>query len=131
MTFTAVSIASSSGFSFAWWSPWDESEFMQFVSDHQLADVRTAKEAMTGEDFGYMLKKYPQAACIINLMINGRICNFSFASEADFNSFDKLFNPAKEAMTGEDFGYMLKKYPGFMFWLGADSSHGLHPPART
>lgn len=33
---------------------------------------------------------------------------------------------AKEAMTGEDFGYMLKKYPGFMFWLGADSSHGLH-----
>nr|WGD82682.1 N-acetyldiaminopimelate deacetylase [Bacillus subtilis] len=33
---------------------------------------------------------------------------------------------AKEAMTGEDFGYMLKKYPGFMFWLGADSEHGLH-----
>ncbi|MEC1615674.1 N-acetyldiaminopimelate deacetylase [Bacillus mojavensis] len=33
---------------------------------------------------------------------------------------------AKEAMTGEDFGYMLKKYPGFMFWLGADSAHGLH-----
>ena len=32
---------------------------MQFVSDHQLADVKTAKEAMTGEDFGYMLKKYP------------------------------------------------------------------------
>ncbi len=34
-------------------------EFMQFVSDHQLADVRTAKEAMTGEDFGYMLKNIP------------------------------------------------------------------------
>ncbi|MGQ5175307.1 N-acetyldiaminopimelate deacetylase [Bacillus halotolerans] len=33
---------------------------------------------------------------------------------------------AKEAMTGEDFGYMLKKYPGFMFWLGADSADGLH-----
>ncbi|PTU28041.1 N-acetyldiaminopimelate deacetylase [Bacillus subtilis] len=33
---------------------------------------------------------------------------------------------AKEAMTGEDFGYMLKKYPGFMFWLGAGSEHGLH-----
>ncbi|MDQ4708277.1 N-acetyldiaminopimelate deacetylase [Bacillus subtilis] len=33
---------------------------------------------------------------------------------------------AKEAMTGEDFGYMLKKYPGFMFWLGSDSEHGLH-----
>lgn len=33
---------------------------------------------------------------------------------------------AKEAMTGEDFGYMLKKYPGFMFWLGVDSKYGLH-----
>lgn len=49
-------------------------EFMQFVKDHNLAEVKMAKEAMTGEDFGYMLKKYP----------------------------------------------------GFMFWLGADSSHGLH-----
>ncbi|NPC92381.1 N-acetyldiaminopimelate deacetylase [Bacillus sp. WMMC1349] len=33
---------------------------------------------------------------------------------------------AKEAMTGEDFGFMLKKYPGFMFWLGVDSPYGLH-----
>ncbi len=32
----------------------------------------------------------------------------------------------KEAMTGEDFGYMLKEIPGFMFWLGAGSEFGLH-----
>ncbi len=32
----------------------------------------------------------------------------------------------KEAMTGEDFGYMLEKIPGFMFWLGVDSEFGLH-----
>ncbi|SID84701.1 N-acetyldiaminopimelate deacetylase [Mycobacteroides abscessus subsp. abscessus] len=32
----------------------------------------------------------------------------------------------KEAMTGEDFGYMLSEIPGFMFWLGADSEFGLH-----
>ncbi|KKK34364.1 N-acetyldiaminopimelate deacetylase [Mesobacillus campisalis] len=32
----------------------------------------------------------------------------------------------KEAMTGEDFGYMLKEIPGFMFWLGVDSGFGLH-----
>ena len=32
----------------------------------------------------------------------------------------------KEAMTGEDFGYMLKEIPGFMFWLGVDSTFGLH-----
>lgn len=32
----------------------------------------------------------------------------------------------KEAMTGEDFGYMLDKFPGFMFWLGVESEYGLH-----
>ncbi|NNU82414.1 N-acetyldiaminopimelate deacetylase [Geobacillus sp. BMUD] len=32
----------------------------------------------------------------------------------------------KEAMTGEDFGYMLADIPGFMFWLGVDSPYGLH-----
>ncbi|WP_411955326.1 N-acetyldiaminopimelate deacetylase [Alkalibacillus sp. S2W] len=33
---------------------------------------------------------------------------------------------ANAAMTGEDFGYMLKELPGFMFWLGIDSESGLH-----
>ena len=32
----------------------------------------------------------------------------------------------KEAMTGEDFGYMLNEIPGLMFWLGVDSPYGLH-----
>jgi N-acetyldiaminopimelate deacetylase len=32
----------------------------------------------------------------------------------------------KEAMTGEDFGYMLDEIPGFMFWLGVESEYGLH-----
>ena len=29
-------------------------------------------------------------------------------------------------MTGEDFGFMLKEIPGFMFWLGVESEYGLH-----
>lgn len=37
----------------------------------------------------------------------------------------------KEAMTGEDFGYMLKEIPGFMFWLGVDSPYGLHHAKLT
>ncbi len=32
----------------------------------------------------------------------------------------------KEAMTGEDFGYILDEIPGFMFWLGVGSPYGLH-----
>lgn len=30
------------------------------------------------------------------------------------------------AMTGEDFGYLLSKIPGVMFWLGIDSEASLH-----
>ncbi|MRH41876.1 amidohydrolase [Aquibacillus halophilus] len=37
-----------------------------------------------------------------------------------------IWKEAKAAMTGEDFGYMLKEIPGFMFWLGVDSTYGLH-----
>jgi N-acetyldiaminopimelate deacetylase len=29
-------------------------------------------------------------------------------------------------MTGEDFGYMVDQVSGFMFWLGVNSSYGLH-----
>lgn len=47
--------------------------------------------------------------------------------------FEKIVGPteyqyqeSKMAMTGEDFGYMLKSVPGFMFWLGVESDAGLH-----
>lgn len=36
------------------------------------------------------------------------------------------YHEATEAMTGEDFGDMLKVIPGFMFWLGVNSPYGLH-----
>ncbi|KPA71275.1 hypothetical protein XK29_01235 [Streptococcus suis] len=29
-------------------------------------------------------------------------------------------------MTGEDFGYLLNKVPGVMFWLGVDTPYPLH-----
>ncbi|QDP40030.1 N-acetyldiaminopimelate deacetylase [Radiobacillus deserti] len=38
---------------------------------------------------------------------------------------------APAAMTGEDFGYMLRDIPGFMFWLGVDSPYGLHHSKLT
>lgn len=36
------------------------------------------------------------------------------------------WHDASSAMTGEDFGYLLKEIPGFMFWLGVNSDYGLH-----
>jgi N-acetyldiaminopimelate deacetylase len=35
------------------------------------------------------------------------------------------------AMTGEDFGYLLNKIPGVMFWLGVNSSSALHSSTMT
>ena len=34
----------------------------------------------------------------------------------------------KPAMTGEDFGYILSKIPGVMFWLGIETPYALHHP---
>ncbi|MGV2619864.1 UNVERIFIED_CONTAM: N-acetyldiaminopimelate deacetylase [Halobacillus marinus] len=39
---------------------------------------------------------------------------------------DYQYKEALMAMTGEDFGYMIKEIPGFMFWLGVESDAGLH-----
>ncbi|MTV83153.1 N-acetyldiaminopimelate deacetylase [Secundilactobacillus folii] len=39
---------------------------------------------------------------------------------------DVEFVETKPAMTGEDFGYLLSKIPGTMFWLGVDDDSQLH-----
>ncbi|WP_086312988.1 N-acetyldiaminopimelate deacetylase [Enterococcus sp. 7F3_DIV0205] len=49
--------------------------------------------------------------------------NFMSFMESDPDVF---FKEAQVAMTGEDFGYLLSKVPGMMFWLGVDSPYGLH-----
>lgn len=36
------------------------------------------------------------------------------------------FIETQPAMTGEDFGYLLSKIPGTMFWLGVDDNSALH-----
>lgn len=35
------------------------------------------------------------------------------------------------AMTGEDFGYLLSKFPGTMFWLGVEDDAQLHQATLT
>lgn len=49
-----------------------------------------------------------------------------FDQETDANLIDIL-----PAMTGEDFGYLLHKIPGVMFWLGIDSDAPLHSPKMS
>ncbi|MGC6768998.1 N-acetyldiaminopimelate deacetylase [Enterococcus sp. LJL51] len=42
------------------------------------------------------------------------------------NEQEVVVEKAPVAMTGEDFGYLLSKVPGTMFWLGVESLYGLH-----
>lgn len=42
------------------------------------------------------------------------------------NEDDVDFVETLPAMTGEDFGYLISKIPGTMFWLGVDSPYSLH-----
>ena len=41
------------------------------------------------------------------------------------------FTITEPAMTGEDFGYLLSKIPGTMFWLGVEDDHPLHSAALS
>ena len=42
-------------------------------------------------------------------------------------NFEVTYQETEPAMTGEDFGYLLSKIPGTMFWLGiGDPDHQLH-----
>lgn len=49
-----------------------------------------------------------------------------FSREDKVNLIDIL-----PAMTGEDFGYLLSKVDGVMFWLGVDSPYALHHPQMS
>ncbi len=42
------------------------------------------------------------------------------------NASDVNYIETKPAMTGEDFGYLLSKIPGTMFWLGVEDDSQLH-----
>ncbi|WP_054702628.1 N-acetyldiaminopimelate deacetylase [Secundilactobacillus odoratitofui] len=42
------------------------------------------------------------------------------------NNPEVTFVETKPAMTGEDFGYLLSKIPGTMFWLGVEDDSQLH-----
>lgn len=49
--------------------------------------------------------------------------SWTFSQLRDVNLIDIL-----PAMTGEDFGFLLSKVPGVMFWLGIDTPYALHHP---
>ncbi|MCS0791185.1 N-acetyldiaminopimelate deacetylase [Cytobacillus firmus] len=77
--------------------------------------IEVGYECEAAIDYGSMYHQvYNEAALTKEFMEFAR-------SNTDINVVE-----CREAMTGEDFGYMLEEIPGFMFWLGVDSEYGLH-----
>lgn len=60
-----------------------------------------------------------------NPKLAGELMDF-FAKSAAVHLID-----CPPAMTGEDFGYLISKVPGVMFWLGVDTPYALHHPKMS
>lgn len=96
------------------------------LSIQSMERVKERIEALVkGVEIGYSCKATIDYGAMYHQVFNEETLTTEFmeftAGNTDYN-----VRLAKEAMTGEDFGYMVDQIPGFMFWLGVDSSFGLH-----
>lgn len=115
------------------------------ISDH--ASIEGTIRALT-KDMSYLVqRRFREIAkgiemtyqCKVDVELNmyGYLPVINSVKEtADFIEFMENkegvhFQEAETAMTGEDFGYLLDKVPGTMFWLGVDTPYGLHHPQMS
>lgn len=96
------------------------------LSPESMVKVKKRLEALVkGIEVGYECEVNIDYGAMYHQVFNeSALTNEFMEFVANIDGID-LVN-CKEAMTGEDFGYMLKEIPGFMFWLGVGSKHGLH-----
>lgn len=115
------------------------------ISDH--ARIEGTIRALT-KDMSYMVqKRFTEIAqgiemtyqCKVDVDLNmyGYLPVINTPKETETfvqfmkNHADVRYEEAGTAMTGEDFGYLLDKIPGTMFWLGVDTPYGLHHPQMS
>lgn len=82
-------------------------------------------ELINGIETGYQCEASIDFGSNYYQVYNHEVLTREFMGFADMEPEINLLH-CSEAMTGEDFGYMLKEIPGFMFWMGVDSGFGLH-----
>ncbi|MGE7779315.1 N-acetyldiaminopimelate deacetylase [Peribacillus sp. NPDC097264] len=91
-----------------------------------MVKVKSRIEALVeGIKVGYECKTTIDYGCMYHQVYNDEKLTSEFMDFTEQSSEVQLHR-CTEAMTGEDFGYMLKEIPGFMFWLGVASDYGLH-----
>jgi N-acetyldiaminopimelate deacetylase len=96
------------------------------LSVESMVSVKKRVEAIVkGIEVGFECVANIDFGCMYHQVYNQETLTREFMNYIEKSNEMSLFE-CKEAMTGEDFGYMLQEIPGFMFWLGVASDYGLH-----
>ncbi|MCA1029879.1 N-acetyldiaminopimelate deacetylase [Bacillus timonensis] len=96
------------------------------LSAESMAKVKERIEAIVqGHSIGYQCETKIDYGAMYHQVYNDEKLTNDFMEHVSKET-DVQIVTCREAMTGEDFGYMTKEIPGFMFWLGVDSPFGLH-----
>lgn len=96
------------------------------LSVESMGKVKGRVEALIkGIEVGYDCEATVDFGCMYHQVYNDEQLTKEFMTFLKEQTVVNVIE-CKEAMTGEDFGYMLEKIPGFMFWLGVESEYGLH-----
>ena len=101
------------------------------LNPEAMAKVKSRIKALVdGIQIGYECKAEIDYGCMYHQVYNDEKLTREFMDFTEQSPEVQLYR-CTEAMTGEDFGYMLKEIPGFMFWLGVASDYGLHHAKLT
>ncbi|WP_223700980.1 N-acetyldiaminopimelate deacetylase [Sutcliffiella deserti] len=96
------------------------------LSVESMRKVKERIEALIrGIEVGYNCKANIDYGCMYHQVDNDPELTSDFMTYVRENTAVNVIE-CSEAMTGEDYGYMIENIPGFMFWLGVDSPYGLH-----
>ncbi|MDQ0226939.1 N-acetyldiaminopimelate deacetylase [Metabacillus niabensis] len=101
------------------------------LSVESMEKVKERIEALVkGLEIGYSCQAVIDYGAMYHQVYNEEALTAEFMEyTAEQTDFDVQL--CTEAMTGEDFGYMVSQIPGFMFWLGVGSPYGLHHAKLT
>ena len=95
-------------------------------SDETMVQVKQRiLDMVKGIEIGFQCEASVDFGAMYHQVVNEAVLTREFMEFVDLQT-DVNVVECREAMTGEDFGFMLKEIPGFLFWLGVDSEYGLH-----
>ncbi|WP_442603793.1 N-acetyldiaminopimelate deacetylase [Paenibacillus sp. KN14-4R] len=96
------------------------------LSAETMVLVKSRIEALVqGIEVGFACQAEIDYGANYRQVYNNEELTNEFMDWVDQSDLMKVIH-CREAMTGEDYGYFLDEIPGFMFWLGVDTSYGLH-----